>query len=62
MFVAVSVNETGSIAGHLGKCKIFYIFHKSKERVQFLERRVLNMQKFSADNSILNIKLYGFKI
>lgn len=38
--VAVSVNEAGEIIPHLGKSKIFHVFFKHENQVEFVENRV----------------------
>ncbi|GAB6098734.1 hypothetical protein JCM16358_06130 [Halanaerocella petrolearia] len=40
MKVAVSVNNEGEIIPHLGKCKLFKVFKKDDENIQFIEDRI----------------------
>ena len=39
MKIAVSINEEGLIAPHLGKCKLFQIFFREGNLIEFLEER-----------------------
>lgn len=39
MKVAVSINSTGMVSPHLGRCKVFLIFSKNGDEVEFVERR-----------------------
>lgn len=37
MKIAVSVDEEGNVAPHLGKCKLFHIYTKECNKIEFLE-------------------------
>jgi len=39
MKIAVSVDEEGLIAPHLGKCKLFHVFFKDGDLIELLEER-----------------------
>jgi len=39
MKIAVSIDEEGLIAPHLGKCKLFMIFFKKGGLIEFVEER-----------------------
>jgi len=42
--VAVSINNSGIVAPHLGRAKMFFIFNKTKDEVRFLEKRLCTGQ------------------